>query len=478
MEKKTTYKKYITVTIVLGFAYWLVGEGLLSFMKNNVYSPLKIAAYFTLFFIAEAIALTVLSFYKRDWSNTNNRKNKTGSIKTVAIVLCIFSIITFLFEFLYELGKQAIPEPTSIIFLMDDSSSMASTEGERISAVEDVMSNRFADYPYAIYTFSDDATMIRPMGKKDSGSVADLSLASSGGTDIITSVHTVLDDFENGKLSGAGNYPKILLISDGQSYSIGFKKLVKRCISDKITISCIGIEGCNHNYMQKIANNTGGVFVYCSDTSLLAPSMAESMNNSTSRDLLSERIMFNHNGLYAFLRIAFLSIMGVLWSFMKFLLSDDDNSTAYRTFICSTLLCTGSSVFLEIGFAYSLLPASMLRLIFCICWAFTLGITYLFGKTRTGTVYVSGGASGDKVIKTDQHNLFDMNDKPESKYIISGKTAGAEKTDPSQGDSTSKDNPFDADNPFDVDNPFDNTPDTDDNSAFESNPFDDSQSPF
>ena len=116
-----------------------------------------------------------------------------------AIMLVILFAATLLLEFLYELGGGITTyKPTSYIFVIDDSSSMVSNDpyNERVSAIKEIMERE--RIPYAVYKFSDDARLIRPMDSYHGDE--DLGFNSY---DVMCMMGDAEDNFPGG-LSGSG----------------------------------------------------------------------------------------------------------------------------------------------------------------------------------------------------------------------------------------------------------------------------------
>ena len=72
----------------------------------------------------------------------------------------------------------------------------------------------------------------------------------------------------------------------------------------------MGLGQVDINLMNKIAKSTGGVFIDVSDVSTLSQAMKAAAREYTDRDLLSTRYIASLNGLYGFLRVLFLSLLG------------------------------------------------------------------------------------------------------------------------------------------------------------------------
>lgn len=474
-KKNLNVFKHIIITAVAGVLFWIVGEELFPLLTEKMPAPFGIPIYFLIFFIFVAAALIALSFYKADFSDAKNKSNIKSSLKITAITLVVFLIASGVFEFLYELGKQEIPQPTSVIIMFDDSGSMSGTEQERASAVNTLMQNDAVDMPYAVYSFTDSAKCIKPMGVYNGSVSNDLKFESNGGTEVLNSINDVLNDFQQGRLSGAGSYPKIIVISDGASSTFNMNSVTSRCRNAGISVSTVGVSNCDKSFLEKIARNTGGVFVYCSDVSSLSQSIGSAMQADTSRNLLSERIVFKNNALYAFLRILFLTILAAGWSFMKVQFTYENSNKIAKIFFISLATCIAGGILVEC-LANSSLSIKFVRFIFCVLWAVTPGTTLALKKNNRGSTSVidSAGAeiSGDDNSDTLQKSI---NNKTDDNSAVGERRISLNDDDLFQKD-TSQDN----NNPFGND-PFFNNSDVPPNPFFsesDNDPFDDSYNPF
>lgn len=465
-KKQSNVIKHIAITAVSGALFWIVGELIFPHLTEEMPAPFGIPIYMLVFFIFVAVALIALSFYKTDFSDPKNKSNIISSTKITAITLVVFLLASGLFEFLYELGKQEIPEPTSVIIMFDDSGSMKGTEQERADAVNSLMQSDAADMPYAVYSFTDSAQCIRPMGSYNGFSTDELQFSSEGGTEVIKSIREVLGDFEQGRLSGSGSNPKIIVISDGASSSANMNSVTSRCRNSGISVSTIGVSNCNKNFLEKIARKTGGVFVYCSDISSLAQNIGSAMQVDTSRNLLSERIVFKNNALYAFLRILFLTILAAVWSFMKVQLTYERSDKTTRIFLISFAACVAGGILVEC-LANSSLSIKFVRFIFCVLWALTPGTAMFLKKNQaSAAIDINPAKTGDNISYNDDAQKS-VNYKPDNQSSTTRQRITQNGNDSYQ-----------TDNSQDNSNPFGNGPFSDNSGDSADSPFGNFDDPF
>lgn len=373
--------KHLILTALTGVIFWLIGELAFTFLTEKIWTPLGISVYFLVFAVLMFIILFIILAVKADVSTKEKKRNIKEACTLGIIAMAAVVAFSCLFEFLYELGGRDYYEPTSYIFLVDDSGSMDGTEDLRVQAIKDVMTSDNVDEPYAVYRFAYDAELIKPMGKYDDSDVQLMSFESMGGTEILTSIKTIVKDFSDGKLAGAGVSPKILLVSDGHSSSFGTGSVARLCKKNLISVSTIGIDGCNESFLKKLADSTGGVFVRCEDVSQLAESLEQAKGFNTDRNLLSTRFVYKNDALYAFLRIIFLCMLGVAWSIGKMYFCHDSNKILKKSLLFSIICCVAAVLILEF-FAGSFIDIEYLRLIFCVLWAITYGE---FGSAKKGS---------------------------------------------------------------------------------------------
>ncbi|MBR3141796.1 MAG: VWA domain-containing protein [Clostridiales bacterium] len=402
---------YIFITVVIGIICFIVTELFYNAATGNMWRPLSIGLYFLIFGILYYIAYFLINSFSGTLNSGGRRGGSSASAKTanrtssrrktqtnrvtrstgtrrggregsssseiltpiliVAGVAVGFFAVSMLFEFLYELGKQKSVEPSSYIFVIDDSGSMASTDPQdkRVKAISDIMADADPDMEYAVYSFTSVLTMLKDMSPwSPSDSYA---FSSWGNTDIIGALSGVLDDLESGRIDG-GDHPRILLLSDGQSSSFGKSNIVERCRKNGASISTVSFPDSN-SLLRYLAEKTGGIYIDSNDTIKLGKIMEEAVTFSSSRDLLSYRFMSQSNGLYAFLRILFLVILGIIWSGFKYVISSSTESDipSLVVFIVSAVLCVIAAVFMEVSSqAYSSITP---RFLFVLLWAISFG---------------------------------------------------------------------------------------------------------
>lgn len=220
-----------------------------------------------------------------------------------------------LFQWIYGLHYDREPtEPTAYIFVIDDSGSMESNDPDqlRYAAVNKVLEKKPADFPYMIYGFSNQVSILREMMPISDGAM-DITGNNRGGTCIKKVMNQVIADYQNHIWEG-GEHPKVILFTDGHASDVGWfssiNKALKQFSKNHISVSAVGLGAVDYALMQKITAKTGGVFIDISDAAMLGDAMEDAANQYAADDLLTTRYSSRLNFLFGFLRILFLTILG------------------------------------------------------------------------------------------------------------------------------------------------------------------------
>lgn len=404
---------------LIGVLFFLIGQILYPSLTENIWTPLGIALYFLVFSVIMLISMFVLNQIRQDysyWYKTGKKDTiKKAYIRGIVCILVLF-ILSGACEFLYELGKEADYDPTSYVFLIDDSGSMSANDPQcvRSEAIGKIMENQADDLPYAVYKFTDQSQLIKVMGKYSKSDKYEF--LSDGGTDIVTSLDTVINELLSKKVNG-GDHPKVLLLSDGESSNWGIKDVISKCRDNEIAVSTIGFN-VNSHLLSKIARKTGGIYINVNDIDDLQEQMNKAITSFLDRNLISDRFVLRNDGLYAFLRILFLCLMGVVFSWMKYESFCSAKGPKYDGVVLKVSLAGTAiaSIMMEICFSVFDLPSWLIRLIFCILWAVTPGY---FIK--------SGVYSFDPDYKSDDDNGYDQNNNQDKDTLAKKREEAAKK---------------------------------------------------
>ncbi len=376
MKTKKNAIAHIACSAIIGVLFFVIGQILYPYIIEKWWTPIGIAVYFLVFSTIMLIAMFILNQIRKDYSYwfKNGKKDtvKKAYIRGTVCLIVIF-VLSGIFEFIYELGDDVIYDTSSYVFLIDDSGSMAGNDPqfERGAAINRIMKNQANDMPYAVYKFSNQAQLLKDMGKYTETDSFEFS--SDGGTDIVGSLDKVADELISKAVNG-GNYPKVLLLSDGVSSYYGVNSVIKKCRSNNIVVSTIGFN-VNSSLLSKIARKTGGIYINVNNIDELQEQMNNAMTSFLDRNLISDRFTPQNDVLYAFLRILFLCLIGAAFSWLKYETFCSSKGPKFDSFVLKvSLICTTvGSIIMEICFSIFDLPAWLARLTFCIIWAITPG---------------------------------------------------------------------------------------------------------
>lgn len=401
MKKK--YLKHILYSGIIGVVFWLVGEALYNFLTKDLWQPLGIALYFCIFGILMIVGMFLLAVFRGDYNKALNKGINpiTNNFAPLVLLMVVFFICTGFLEFLYEIGgTSVIKEPTSYVFLIDDSGSMSANDPncERATAIKKIMEKQDGDFPYSVYSFTSGSKKLKELGPYSQED--NYQFSSNGGTDIIGSLDSVLNEIIAD--SAYGESPRIMLVSDGSSSSSGIKGVITKCNDNSVSISSISFGDIFGNaLLNKLATRTGGVYVSVDNVDELYNEMQMVITSNSVRNLVSERYVPRLNWLYAILRIVFLVIMALLWSIIKNIsycgvgYAKEDKNYSYDNVILFTLVSALISILImEFGTAYFAIPEKIARLILAVLWAIVPGEFFKSSKLEPILTSPTAGKPG------------------------------------------------------------------------------------
>lgn len=308
----------------------------------------------------------------------------------ICSLIGIFVLVMGL-EFIYECNPNIKSiEPTSYIFVIDESGSMSGNDpgGLRYEAIPEIMKATEKGFPYMVYTFSDDTQIIRDMAPLDA-EYEPIPVNSDGGTAICGTIIRILQDYKNGVWDGGSN-PKVVFLTDGSATDLSngflwfrgnmpeFNAAIEEYYDLDINISTVGLGSVDREIMTKMAETTGGVFVNIQNASNLASAMKNAASFYSDRNLLSIRYMKRWDTLYGFLRILFLTIIGTVIGSLMLLAYMEDSSIPI--IIVSSIICSLiGSVLFEIGLKIGVYQS----LLWIVLWAlFSLTPGHIYPKVK------------------------------------------------------------------------------------------------
>lgn len=310
------------ITLGVGAATWFIGLLIYNANSHAALNPLQ----FGLLVAILALPLLLAVFLFSTLTHTYERSrfgfldNKPVMFAGIAGAMALLFGLGALFQFIYGLNLSAkATEPTSYIFVIDDSGSMEGNDPtqQRYAAIETLLADKPADFPYMVYGFSNDVYVIKEMAPVSSG-VPHLTGNAYGGTAIKGALERVINDYKSRAWDG-GSAPRVIFLTDGAPTDMDFMfqldPVLRKFASSNVVVSAVGLGDVNDGLMQKIAESTGGVYVQVSDAAELNTAMARASTAHSERDLVSYRHVARLGWLYGVLRVLFLGILGVLLGF-------------------------------------------------------------------------------------------------------------------------------------------------------------------
>ncbi len=318
MKINRPFPLMLVISIVYALLFCFVTNLFFDSLINNVWKPLVIALYFTVFAGLLSVVILLVS------QSCGSRTEFSNFGKYLTICLVALFVLSMGLEFVYEIGLSPVSRDTdSYIIVIDDSGSMSQNDPNKIreSAINDLIGDKEDGFTYAVYTFATEYDRVRDMLPK-SVPLDSLQLQSDGGTNIAGTLKGIIEDVNKGNLVTTEN-TRVLLLSDGVASDIGLfrvdlKELLKQYVDKDIVISTIGLgDSVNDNVMKQIANYTGGVYVHVDEANQLSSAMIEASVSSANRNLLSLRGVCKTDTLHAVMRIVFLMIIAVVINLSK-----------------------------------------------------------------------------------------------------------------------------------------------------------------
>lgn len=362
--------KMLIFALVMSVVAWGIDLLLYNALKEALPRPALIGIVFA---VLTLLLAPVLVIFGQDSGNeVQPAVQIIGAIGGVVVMLLLAGLL----QFIYQISlKKAVLEPTSYIFVIDNSGSMTESDpaGRRYDCIEEILQDRADSFPYMIYGFADEPYILREMAPKSEG-MEPVESEDYGGTSISGTLTQVINDYDNGVWDG-GDAPRVILLTDGYATDIilgwELNDTLKRFAGKGISVSCVGLGEVDRELMEKIASETEGVFIDVADVSQLSAAMksAATQHKDVDRDLISKRS--SGNGiLYGIMRIAFLVILGGVLGLIKYIAYGDRDSFATLVLITLGASLIGA-LLMEIGTNIGL-PAAVLWLILWALYSISL----------------------------------------------------------------------------------------------------------
>ncbi|MCD8029200.1 MAG: VWA domain-containing protein [Erysipelotrichaceae bacterium] len=369
-----SHKQFDYKTLIVSMIASIVGMIISNKVYNSldIWRPLAIGIRIFVFVCIVMIGVFVYSWINGNLSFSNLSIGMNAGLLAVGLIVVL--LVSTLFEGIYEIDFVAntYTEPTSYVFIIDNSGSMSTNDPDalRYTAIEDIISNKDDTFPYAIYSFNDSVTCIRELAAKSEG-LDDYEPVNSGGTAIKETLQQLLSDYKDGTLTGLGDHPKFLLLSDGYATDIGIfsnvSSTLKSYAKSNIVISTVGLGETDEDLMQQIALSTGGVYIDIDGASDLESAMATAITDTSDelykRHFFKYRHVLSLDSLYALMRIIFTTMIGLLISILSLFATGRDNDKKI-VIISGMITSLIGSLLLEIGINKLGLPASIMSILY------------------------------------------------------------------------------------------------------------------
>lgn len=312
----------------------------------------------------------------------------------VVVSLLVLTVLTAVFQWIYELEMEQSTSVTSYIFVLDESGSMESNDPdcERYSAVQELMESMAPDTRYAAYAFADSCIQIRAMEPVSAGVLLrpdNIDRTVGSLTYIREALDCVYQDIQSGALD-CGSNPQVILLTDGFANDmetllgniITGGDIINRYAGAGIRISTVGLSGnVDNTLLTKIAEKTNGNYVRVDHAEQLAEGFSSVAVMESSRDLFSRRNHCPNNLLYGVMRVAFLLIIGVFFAFIRAMATGKDDNTGLILAVGAVAALAGA-ILTELGTAIGL-PAFLTTAVYLILIAITPAMVEIIYSSHT-----------------------------------------------------------------------------------------------
>lgn len=387
--------KLLIATLIAGIAAAVADIFLYDLLIGTMPRYLLLAILIAVVAVVVVVTIMVVAQVNNNTDDTFLFLCGKGPI-ILGVVVCMVLLLALTagLEYIYEREEIESVSASSYIFILDESGSMETNDAdcERYTAVQNMMNNMPDQFPYAVYMFSNNCVRIRDMLPVSDGLVerpTDADSTMMGLTFISDALNVVYTDIQNGTID-AGSRPQVILLTDGIANDMDIStgtEILGDYANDGIIISAVGLgSSIDDDLMELIANSTGGSYIHVENAAQLAQGFSSAVI-SAQRDLLSERFMITRNGLYGFLRVLFLTLIGALFAFIKAMASAKSGNEAVIMIVGAVAALVGA-LLMEFGTLLGL-PAVIFRTIYLVAIAVTPGYEEVNTATY-GTDYIQG----------------------------------------------------------------------------------------
>lgn len=382
-------------TLFAGILYGVGAEYLYDWMREEGTPSYVITLVYMLgLFIVMGLAVTII--------NNACYSRYTGGIhkKSFIVSIILILLLSVGFEFIYDVIAEINVFSNSCdtyIFVVDNSGSMAGNDPkeDRFDAIEEILEDEDDDVEFAIYTFSTYVYLSREMGPISDGFDYDRH-NDGGGTGMYTALSQVLADIDDDVTEISGN-TKVILLTDGDPGDVSasnkkqWGELMEEFADRDIPVNTIAFKYANDDFMEFLADETGGVYINCDDVDELSDSVGYAINyNREDRNLLGKRKGDTLNALLAAVRVLFVGILGVVIALQKSALCEKFVNTT-SVIVSSAIAGILAGICIEVGMNGLDLDDWLMRIFTCALIGFTVLRVDLLNSNNGDDILYNGG---------------------------------------------------------------------------------------
>lgn len=270
---------------------------------------LQVALTFLVFTLVLLMLMMLLSIVTgRFKENVFTGRNSPGIVALIILGVSVgVMFLAGLFQLIYQ--TNFVKDTDAYVFMVDISESMDWNDpnGKRYDAIEDLIDDRGDRFPYMVYTFNHESSVLRKMAANEEEYGFSPPRVNSGGTQIFNALNRVVEDYNDGDWKNASK-PQIILITDAEKdkSTMTEDSAIEACRKAGVPVSTIFLGGGNMTTLMNVSNETGGTYVQIRN--------ADELDNAMTLAAGSRRSMLENretgSGIYSVLRILFLTLLG------------------------------------------------------------------------------------------------------------------------------------------------------------------------
>lgn len=370
--KRKTDIVSLIISVVFGCIWCIVGGNLYKKVLHSLPTCVVMGIYFLGLAVTLCLGILVCN------AVSGYRKPKSRDYKMTALSVAAIFVAAILFQLIYGIDiniSRKNREVDAFVFLIDDSGSMGLNDpyDERYKSIKTVMNAADPDKRFVVYSFSAECKKVSEMiPAKDIDKLKIEDGVDNDDTQILKAINIVFDDIDNDVID-CGKGSRIILLTDGVSTelfdSIKFRNTLSRANDMGVSISAVGFGDCDDNYLQNMADMTGGKYVRASGASELGQAMLNVSKavSDYNRDLINHRKPTKSfvEWIYGAERLIFIVLLGVVFIYIKSLLMRT-NDTKSNLFLIQIVIVAIGAVGIEIGMNVLYLDEWFMRLVMCV----------------------------------------------------------------------------------------------------------------